>query len=183
MRDYDLFAAIIAQLRPGMGMDEATLEIAQNDQPRAAGRPTTRAILLEKIADRRYGHVLREDFPDPDDVTLMIHRETQLYETTFQANGMAAPPPTEGAIPADEPTGSDLANIAAVVMQSDATIAALSALDVGVLRVTDVRNPKFRNDRDEYEASASFDFILTHKQVTLSTTPAAIVGELRVASV
>lgn len=184
MREYDLFVAAIAVLRAGMGMNEATLEIAQNHQPRTSGRPTTRALLLEKVGERRYGHVKREDVPDPDDAGLMIHRETQIYETTLQVNGMAKPPPAPpAALDMSEPTGADLANQAAAVLQSDAAIAAFRALDIGVLRITDVRNPKFRNDRDQFEASASFDFILTHKQITVTTTPAAIVGELVVASV
>lgn len=183
MRDRDIFVAVIAVLRTGMAMDGNTLEIAQTDQPRAAGRPTTRALLLTKIGDVRYGYPRREDVPDPDEPTAMIHRETQVYMTTLQINGMAKPPPVEGELDPDEPTASDLANQAAAVMQSDAAIKALAAAGLTISRVRDVRNPKFRNDQDQYEASPSFDLVLTHEQVTVTTTPAAIVGELRLASV
>lgn len=183
MRDYDLFVAVVAVLRAGMAMDAATLEIAQNNQTRTAGRPDKRALLLDIIGARRYGHVKREDAPDPVVPSLMVHTETQLYETTIQVSALAKPPPVTGAPDVNEPTAPDLANQACTVMQSDATIAALRVLGIGVLRITDVRTPHFRNDRDQFEASPSFDFILTHKQVTVTTTPAAIVGELVVASV
>lgn len=183
MRDYDLFAAVVAVLRAGMAMDAATLDIEQNNQPRTSGRPNKRALLLDQIHARRYGHVKREDLPDPDVPTRMIHRETQIYETTIQVSSLAKPPPVTGVLDVNEPTAADLANQAAAVMQSDATIAALRALDIGVLRITDVRTPHFRNDRDQFEAAPNFDFVLTHKQITVTTTPAAIVGELVVASV
>lgn len=183
MREYDLFAAVIAVLRVGMGMDADTLDIEQNNQPRTSGRPNRRALLLDKTGERRYGHVKREDVEDPGDPLVMIHRETQIYETTLQVNGMAKPPAATGAPDPAEPTASDLANQAAAVMQSDYAIATLGALGIGLLRVTGVRNPKFRNDRDQFEAAPSFDFILTHNQVTVTTTPAAIVGELVVARV
>lgn len=180
MRERDLFINVIAVLRTQLGPD---IEIAQNNQPRSAGRPASAAILLELIGNRRYGHVKREDVPDPDDVTQMIHRETQIYEATIQVNGLAKPPPAQGAVDPDEPSALDWTDRAAAALQSDVAIVALAALDLGVLRVMNVRNPKFRNDREQYEASPSFDFILTHKQITVSRTPAAIVGELRVASV
>lgn len=183
MYDAAIFTAVIAVLRAGMGMDAATLDIAQMYQPRAAGRPTTRALLLHKVGERRYGQVKREDVPDPDNPAAMLHRETQSYETRLQVNGFAKPPPAEGAPDPTEPTASDLLNRAAAVLQSDAAIVAFRAAGIGVLRITDVRNPHFRNDRDQFEASPSFDFILTHDQVTVTTTPAAIVGELRMASV
>lgn len=183
MDDRSLYTALIAVLRSGMAMTPDVLDIAQSNQLRAAGRPTTRALLLDKVGERRYGHVKREDVPDPDEPTLMIHRETQIYETRVQINGMAKPPPVRGEPPADEPSASDLLNRAAAVLQSDVTIAALRAAGIGVLRITEVRNPTFRNDQDQFEASPSFDFFLTHDQVTVTTTPAAIVGELVVASV
>ena len=184
MRDYDLFAAVVAVLRAGMAMDAATLYVGQNNQPRTAGRPDRRALLLDKIGpDHRYGHVKREDVPDPLNPLQMIHRETQIYETTIQVSTLAKPPPVTGALDVNEPTAADLANQAAAVMQSDATIVALRTLGIGILRITDVRTPHFRNDRDQFEAAPNFDFVLTHKQITVTTTPAAIVGELVVARV
>jgi len=183
MDDRSLYTALIAVIRSGMDTAADVLEIAQSNQLRAAGRPITRALLLDKVGERRYGHVKREDVPDPDDPLLMIHRETQIYETRIQMGALAKPPPVRGEIPADEPSASDLLNRAAAVLQSDVTIAALRAAGIGVLRILEVRNPVFRNDQDQFEASPSFDFILTHDQVTVTTTPAAIVGELVVASV
>lgn len=182
MNDRSMYTALIAVLRAGMAMEPEVLEIAQSNQLRAAGRPTTRALLLDKVGDYRYGHVKREDFQDPDGPD-MIHRETQIYETRVRINGMAAPPPVRGEPPADEPSASDLLNLAAAVLQSDEGMAALRAAGIAPLRILEVRNPTFRNDQDQFEASPSFDFLFQHDQVTVTTTPAAIVGELVVASV
>lgn len=178
-----MYAALIAVLRAGMGMAPEVLAIKQSNQLRAAGRPTTRALLLDKVGDYRYGQVKREDVPDPVEPLLMIHRETQIYETRVRINGMAAPPPVRGAPPGNEPSASDLLNRAAAVLQSDTGMAALRAAGIAPLRITEVRNPTFRNDQDQFEASPSFDFLFQHDQVTVTTTPAAVVGELVVASV
>lgn len=183
MNDRSLYTALIAVIRAGMGMTSDVLEIAQSNQLRAAGRPTTRALLLDKVGEYRYGHVKREDVPDPDDPLLMIHRETQIYETRVRVNGMAKPPPVRGEVDANEPSASDLLNQAAAVLQSDEGMAALRAAGIAPLRVLEVRNPTFRNDQDQFEASPSFDFLFQHDQVTVTATPAAIVGELVVASV
>ena len=56
-------------------------------------------------------------------------------------------------------------------MQSDATRAILNASGVGILRVTDIINPYFVDDRDNFEASPSFDFVLTYQNVRVSTSP------------
>jgi len=36
---------------------------------------------------------------------------------------------------------------------------------------------------NQFEAVPSFDLVVTHEQIMLSTTPAAVVGELRMARV
>lgn len=183
MDDRETYTALIAVLRAGMGLAANVLEIAQSNQVRASGRPTTRALLLVKVGERRYGHVKREDVPDPLDPLSMIHRETQIYETRVQINGMAKPAPVRGELEPGEPSASDILNQAAAVLQSDVGMAALRVAGIAPLRITEVRNPTFRNDQDQFEASPSFDFFFTHDQVTVTSTPAAIVGELRVASV
>jgi hypothetical protein len=68
-------------------------------------------------------------------------------------------------------TASDILNLIASILQSDASIAAFQAQGVGVLRVTGVRNPYFLDDRQQNEACPSLDVTFTHKQVVASTAP------------
>lgn len=183
MNDLTLFTAVRTVLLSGLAANGyATVPVVQLDQPTLQGRPDGPALLFQKLpGDKRYGWVKREDTDDPDNPAQMIHRETQFYETTLQIEALGPQPVPGAALPSS--TASDLVNLAAAILQSDAAIASLRAAGLGVLRVTQVRNPFMKNDRDQYEAVPSFDLVVTHEQVMLSTTPAAQVGELRMARV
>lgn len=96
-----------------------------------------------------------------------VHTEVQQYETTFQMSSLAVQDPSN----ANQRTAADLLNYAAYALQNQDFIAAIEEEGVGILRITDVRNPYFMDDRDRFEASPSFDFVLTHKQIIVSQTP------------
>jgi len=183
MNDLTLFAAVRTVLLAGLtDAGQSTVPVIQFDQSTLQGRPNGPAVLFQKIGDKRYGWAKRTDVPDPDDATLMIHTETQFYESTLQIEALGPPATSDGAaLPSS--TASDLVNLAAGILQGDKAIAALRVLGLAVLRVTQVRNPFMKNDRDQYEAVPSFDLVVTHEQVMLSSTPAATVGELRMARV
>lgn len=95
-----------------------------------------------------------------------VYTETQQYLSTFQCSALATQNPS-----VDSLTASDIANLAAYVLQSQPAIDALEAVGVGILNIRDVRNPYFSDDRQRYEASPSFDFTLSHKQTIITTTP------------
>lgn len=97
----------------------------------------------------------------------MVHTETQNYETTFQLSALA----TQNPATPSQYTASDLVNLCAYILQSNTAIATFEAQNVGILRVTEVRNPYFMDDRDQWEASPSFDFTLTHQQAITTSTP------------
>lgn len=107
------------------------------------------------------------------------YTEIQQYATSFQASALANQDPSD----TESLTASDIANFAAYVMQSAATISGLEAVGVGVLRVPAVRNPYFTDDRERYEASPNFDFTLTHKQIVTTVIPVIVSDELQVLSV
>lgn len=181
MTEGELFTLIKAALDTGWplayGVPTPELPaplVLQAWQPQAEGITTGPAVYLAKIMDHRLGAPKRDTIPDPDNVKEVIRRETQQYETTFQAMGIW----DEGTL-----TASDIANRAAAILQSDFGLDFLRAGGAGMLRITDVRNPKFVNGSDEYEASPNFDFVLTHKQVTLTKHPAAVVDGYRIHSV
>jgi len=93
--------------------------------------------------------------------------EEQVYESTFQVSALATQDPANP----NQLTASDIVNYGAYIMQSGVTVAAIEAQGVGILKIGDIRNPYFTDDRQRYEASPSFDFTLTHKQVIISAPP------------
>jgi hypothetical protein len=97
----------------------------------------------------------------------MVHTELQYFETIFQMSALVLQEPKYPALP----TASDLVNEVASIMQSDNTRVILNASGVGILRVSEVLNPYFVDDRDNFEASPSFDFTLVYENTRLSTTP------------
>ncbi len=148
---------------------------------KAAWQPTQQGInkeptaYLYKVGDRRVGYPKQGYTWDAESET-MISRTLQQYETTFQISALATQDPNN----ISAYTASDILNLIAFILQSDTTVSTFEAQGVGILRVTDIRNPYFSDDRQRGEASPSFDFTLTHKQIVLSTSPIISETELNI---
>lgn len=149
-----------------------TLEI--NQLLAGAGLPANMVIIALGSGDGETGtYILNYPLPAPiaseamSTVGALCYTESTVYASTFQCSALATQNPAN----TESLTASDIANLAAYVLQSAATIAAFEAQGVGVLRVPDVRNPYFTDDRQRYEASPSFDFTLTHRQTIITTVP------------
>lgn len=170
MFDNPLISLVFSVFSAGfiaMGYTGPTaIAFAQNFQPTAQGVNTQNTVYLNKLGDHRYGYLERTNVWDQDAQT-MIHTETQFYETMFQINALAI----QDAANVNSLTASDIVNLAAAILQSDASRATLIAAGVNILRITDVRNPYFMDDKDRFEADPSFDFTLEHEQVIVSTAP------------
>lgn len=179
MLDNQIIALVVQILIAG----EATAGIAGTPiaaafQPSRQGVNTPPTAFIFKIADHRYGYIQRSDKWDANNQQ-MVHTETQQYETTFQISALA----TQNPATPTQLTASDICNLCAAILQSDAAIATFEAQGVGIERVTDVRNPYFLDDRNQFEANPSFDFVLTHKQIITSTTPIVQSTEIEIYSV
>jgi len=164
MTDNDLIRIIITLIiykLPSYGYNDVTVK--QSQQPTLQGANTNPTIYFYKLFDRRYGWTKRESKWDPDELT-MTNTESQMYETTFQMGGMVRQIPSN---PYGH-TASDLVNTVAAIMQNDQTLLALAGHNLGILRVTDVRNPYFKDDRDQFAAFPSFDFTITHRQTRVT---------------
>lgn len=141
--------------------------IAAAFQPTQEGVATAPTAFIYKIGpDHRYGSMRREDIWD-EDTSTMTHIETQQYESMFQVSALV----TQNPATPTQMTASDICNLCAAILQSDMAIMTFQANGVGIERITDVRNPYFMDDRGRNEASPSFDFICTHKQIITSTVP------------
>lgn len=167
MLDNDLFSLVIATVlaqETVAGIPGTPL--AQAFQPTMQGVNTLPTAYLYKVGDRRIGFPHRADIWDTVSGR-MIHTELQQYETTLQFSALATQNPTTPS----QYTASDILNLIAYCLQSADAVTALECQGVGILRVTDIRNPYFLDDRQQNQAAPNFDAIFTHKQIIGSTTP------------
>jgi hypothetical protein len=167
MLDNEIYPLLISTIEAGLipyGL--STTEVWQKNQPTQQGILYTPQIFLTKIADHRYGFLGREDRWDSLD-SKMIHTEEQVYESTFQVNALSIQDPTNQT----QITAADLVNITAAILQGDQGRETLRAGGLGILRIMDIRNPYFKDDRNQFEASPSFDFTVVHDQTVISQSP------------
>jgi hypothetical protein len=174
MNDKQLAALIMAQILPAMQATSglSAVKLARSFQSRQQGASTTAYAYFFKIGDHRYGSPARTDVFNPL-TNLFTHTETQVCETTYQFSAWVPQDPTN----VNALTESDILNTVSGIIQSDAILAAFQAQGVGILRVTDVRNPYIVDDHDQFEAVPSFDVTMTHKRTRVSTTPAVVAYE------
>ncbi len=169
MRDNELIALVVDIIRVRLvaaGSPFSSVEVAQSYQPTQEGVPSGAAVFLYKVGDHKHGSVGRKDMYD-EIYNEFTHLETQVYETTFQVSALYRQNPSNPFML----TASDLANRVSSIMQSDYALERLMKYGVGILRITDVRNPYFIDDKDRNEAAANFDFTLTYNRDIMDTVP------------
>lgn len=180
MNDKQLAALLMAQIKPAMQATSGLsgVKLARNFQSRIQGANSSPYVYFVKVGDHRYGHPERKDeyAAGSGDFT---HTEIQQYESTYQFSAWVPQDPKD----VTGLTESDILNVVSGIMQSDALLAAFRAQGVGILRVTDVRNPYIVDDHDQFEAVPSFDVTLTHKRTSVSTIPAVAAYDLNLSRV
>ena len=165
--DNTLIKLFLPIIQAGLIKDGfVTSTVKQMNQPTIQGANTKPTVYFQKIYNRRYGYMRREETWDPvaED---FIHTETQQYECAFQVIAQVTQNPSDLTIP----TASDLVNAVAWILQASSTLDTLNAKGVGVLRITDVSNPYYTDDRDNFSASPTFDFVLVYSNTRVSVTP------------
>lgn len=176
MTDAQLQALIVAQLTLRMPQDTglatlAGLTVAQAFQPEQAGRQSPPTVYFFKVGHRRYGFtgskVTALDPVPPAPVGTMRQDDVQVYEQRYQFMALVPQSPEAP----QRLTASDVVDTVAGIMGSEACRAALQAQGVGILRITDVRNPFFTNDKGRFEADPSFDVVFTHTRTRSTIVP------------
>lgn len=156
-----LFRGVILAGLAERGLTDVVVK--QANQPTQQGANTGRTVYFFKLDDVRYGTPHSNAYFDTAEQKEKL-RYVQVYETTFQIEALVRQIPQE---PVDimQYTASDLVNVVAEILQSDSAIQSFIDADVGILRITNIRNTYFVDDRGQHEAVPSFDFTLTHKQI------------------
>lgn len=166
MNDNQVIQILYSVLREGLDRYGFPLvALKQSNQPAQQGVNRLPTIYFFKVSDKRYGFLKSED--KWDRVTqVMSHIESQTYESIFQLSALSIQDPEE----INSVTASDLVSYAASILQSDLVVQALLARKIGILRITDIRNPYFKDDRDQFEASPSFDFTLVYDRTRVTAS-------------
>jgi hypothetical protein len=165
LNDNQLIQIFLPIIQNGLTADGfLNVIVKQSNQPTQQGINTSSTVYFFKVASKRYGFLGRYDKWKNSQMT---HTEVQYMETTFQVSALVLQYP----ITPNQYTASDLVYEVSSIMQSDNTRDILNKSGIGILRVTDLLNPYFLDDRDQFEASPSFDFVLTYENTRQSTSP------------
>jgi len=173
MTDAQLNAHLVALLSPRAASDAILgqfpdLRFVQNYDPTQQGRDDTATVYFVKIGHKRYGWKRTRatyvettpPLPPPAPRGTMQYEEMQILQQQYQ---FAALVPQDNERPA-LPTPADVLDAVAGIINSDRFLADLRARGIGVLRITDVRNPSSTDDRDHFEAEPSFDVVFIHER-------------------
>lgn len=167
LTDNALIQIFYPIIKNGLTADGFTgVVVQQAAQPTMQGVPTAPTVYFYKVGMKRYGYVGRSDRWNSIDSD-MDHTESQFYESTWRIQCMVTQNPTTP----NQYTASDLADEVASIMQSSSTLDILNSSGIGILRITDIVNPYFMDDRDNYEAMPSFDFTLVYENERATVDP------------
>ena len=167
MTEKELSIALVAQLDLALTNIGLTgVDIVASYQPTTQGEESDDAIYFFKVSDVKEGWQTRS-IGSP---LTPKYEEVQNIATTYQFMARARQIPKDSPQYLTRRTASDLLNYASMALQSIATVRALNNLGIGVRRVGEIRNPYFKNHSEQFEASPSFDFTVSHKTSIIYTT-------------
>jgi hypothetical protein len=166
MTDNELIEVFANQLEAGSAALGWHYSVIQNNQPTQEGLSSDPIILFEKLFDHLYGwqvsseYVLSPVAPPGWELPDFKHTEFQWVESTFQVTSLVIQDVRDLSLP----TPSDVCAGLKLWLNAKSTIYSFRNAGAAILRVTDIRNPKFKDDRGLFEANPSFDVILQHKR-------------------
>lgn len=168
MRELAIYGVLFPLLDAYLAAQYPTLTITcyRSYNPTQQGAPDDGIVVLHRLGSKRYGSPRRASHWDGDSE---VFTETQLYETTFQVDGLMIENPVTAT--ASTVTTVDIVQSVAEYLQSYDGLAALRAAGLSILRITDIRLTYITDDRNRDEAAPSFDFVLLHESVTIAETP------------
>ena len=165
MNDNDVLRVVIAILRAGLtAIGVPGVTVKQSYQPRKTGVLTGPVVYLHKISAPRYGFPSRKDTYNTM-TGVFNHTESVWRTPTWQVDGLS----TQNPATVNQLTASDIVEAAADVLQQSSTRITLLRNNIGIERITDVRESYFIDERERHEQSPSFDFTLSYRRVIPTT--------------
>jgi len=167
MNDNQVLRVLLPILSSGLvALGVSGILIKQSYQPRQTGVEISPTLYIHKIQAQRYGFPGRKDTYNSTNRNF-DHQESIWRNPTWQVDGLSTQDPNN----IQQLTASDIVEAAADVLQQSATREALLQQDIGILRITNIREMYFVDDRERHEQRPSFDFTLTYRRVFSSTVP------------
>lgn len=164
MNEKALDKLIRAELLKGLARYGVTdMPVKQGYQPTTQGR-LDKCIYFWALPDIPEGWQYRKH--NVNEASQIETTETQIIATSYQVGALIPDDPSD----ANQKTAKDITVLARMIVQSQPFVIAMTKAEVGVRRPSEVRNPQFVNDQDQYEFQPSFDFTVTHKQVIIQLT-------------
>jgi len=157
LTDRDIIKVFLPLLNAGLTANGISATVKQSFQPTEEGAESDASLYFFKVGDKRIGSPLRKSEWD----TLLgkeIDTDVQLHEATWQLSAWVRQTPSSTV------TASDVLATAGMIMQGAQFIEAVKEYGIGILRITDIRNPYFKDDRDQFQASPSFDFVISYNR-------------------
>ncbi len=168
MLDNQLITLLSTQIDAALANAGWPYIVSQKVQPEQEGVPTTPTVFFQKLDDHEYGQQSSEFTyrPSPGDFEA---KEMQVVVTMFQVTSLVIQNPSDLSIP----TASDVLQQIKMYLQHRITMATMRAAGASLIRITDIRNPYFVDDKMRYEAHPSFDVHLQHERSVSRSIPAA----------
>ena len=159
--ESQIWRAIIAALR--QGMDANCLQdvaIKQSYQPIKEGANTQDTVYLFKVASKRTGFQSRNySYNDVD--TVYGAEEKYFVTATYQLTANVVRDVSNEF----ELTAYDVTEKCSAIMQSVPFRKKLLESGIGILRITDVRNPYHLDDYEQFDQDSNFDFVITYENI------------------
>lgn len=135
-------------------------------QPRQSGAPDGPAILTNFDRKKQIGFPRRFSKYDAANAR-WLKVQGQRQESTYHIEAMVPQSPADW----QAMTEADVLDIARFILQSDETVAALSAQNIGVLRVTENLSNYIVDDKEQNENVPFFEVTFSHRIEFSATTP------------
>lgn len=160
MTELDLFKMMVALVPPAVAERNGGtgLGIMLAYQPTQLGASDSPLITMHTVSTRRVGWAARSSKWDAA-AGIMVELERQVCETTLQFTMRADSTGSDTA-----PTETDLLQIVADAVQSNAFIASCGGYGAQLLRVTDIRAGRFIGDNGQNANWPSFDMVVTYNR-------------------
>jgi hypothetical protein len=172
MTDNELIFLLAGQMDAALAQAGWSFLTIQKYQPTQQGIPSDPAVFFEKLFDHPYGHPGNYLSLNADQLGFS-ETSVQVYESLFQISTLVIQDPMNMSLP----TASDVANYIKMYLVTPRSRAVFMAQNVGLLRVTEVRNPYFEDDRHRFEAHPSFDMNLTYLRDIVLPVPGTNIVE------
>lgn len=169
---YEVIMPYIRDKIAGYGVSE--LNVLQAYQPNITGRLSAPTLSMFNVNYRFHGWGRREYPKGFDPITRTLEKKViQKMETIIQMNVTA---PRLGPGIEAQPiyiTAADIATSIVILMQSSDFVQHLLKHNMKILRITDMRNLRFFDERDNHNSLISFDVTIIHDHVSVVSVPFA----------